>query len=419
MNSFIISLHACPRQSAPPHFLPRLACHRVTQSVLPMARAPSNGASPSRLVQAVKNMHVSGTSRCARGQQLLKPRCSQCRSRVTCTLLAGGDSNATFAQLGATVPAHTLPEKSVHRRTLPDELVGFSSPRGRRYFAEAMAEGHMEPYFPLIEQFVTQDEPTFCGLGTLTMVMNALRIDPRRRWRDETGPGWRWWSDDMFLTSCSPSLEQLRLAGITMEEFRLLAAANGASISMHRPTDAAESVSTFREAILQTASDATAPFTVTSFCRASLGQTGARHARACPACAPSVGALARVRRRQLSRAPRATRTACLLAHPVPRSRRRAQPARLTSPTPCALAGGGHFSPIGGYHAATDSALVLDVARFKYPPYWVAVPHLWQASLAVDEATGQARGWFRLSAAQRGGALGAEPGRIHGAAVGTG
>ena len=30
-------------------------------------------------------------------------------------------------------------------------------------------------------------------------------------------------------------------------------------------------------------------------------------------------------------------------------------------------GGGHFSPIGGYHATRDLALVLDVARFKYPP----------------------------------------------------
>jgi Phytochelatin synthase len=27
-------------------------------------------------------------------------------------------------------------------------------------------------------------------------------------------------------------------------------------------------------------------------------------------------------------------------------------------------GSGHFSPIAGYHAATDSVLILDVARFK-------------------------------------------------------
>ena len=182
----------------------------------------------------------------------------------------------TFAMLGGVAPSSSseLPPKSVHRRTLPESLVAFSSPLGRQYFAEAMASGHMEPYFPLIEQFVTQEEPTFCGLGTLTMVMNALRIDPRRRWHDEDGPGWRWWSDEMFLTECSGSLEQLRIAGVTMEEFRLLASANGALTTMRRPTDPGESLHTFRESILEAAHISSEAFTVSSFCRSSLGQTG-------------------------------------------------------------------------------------------------------------------------------------------------
>jgi hypothetical protein len=35
-------------------------------------------------------------------------------------------------------------------------------------------------------------------------------------------------------------------------------------------------------------------------------------------------------------------------------------------------GDGHYSPIGGYHAPSDSVLILDVARFKYPPHWCVV-----------------------------------------------
>ena len=35
-------------------------------------------------------------------------------------------------------------------------------------------------------------------------------------------------------------------------------------------------------------------------------------------------------------------------------------------------GEGHFSPNGGYEAQTDSVLLLDVARFKYPPHWLPV-----------------------------------------------
>lgn len=266
----------------------------------------------------------------------LQSTCSTCRSRSTCALVVGGDAHASFRALGGAPPSSSaaLPPKSVFRRALPDALVAFSSRRGRQMFAEAVAKGHMEPYFPLAEQFVTQNEPTFCGLGTLTMVMNALRVDPRRRWHDENGPGWRWWSDEMFPTSCTGSLDTIRAVGTTMEEFRLLAIANGADVQMRRPTDPGESLESFRGSILEAACESSDAFTATSFCRATLGQTG----------------------------------------------------------------GGHFSPIGGYHEGTDAALVLDVARFKYPPYWVPLEKLWEASLATDDVTGESRGWFTLSPA---------------------
>lgn len=32
---------------------------------------------------------------------------------------------------------------------------------------------------------------------------------------------------------------------------------------------------------------------------------------------------------------------------------------------------------GGYHAETDQVLILDVARFKYPPHWVPLKTLWE------------------------------------------
>jgi len=31
-------------------------------------------------------------------------------------------------------------------------------------------------------------------------------------------------------------------------------------------------------------------------------------------------------------------------------------------------GDGHFSPIGGYNKKNDLVLIMDVARFKYPPH---------------------------------------------------
>ena len=58
-------------------------------------------------------------------------------------------------------------------------------------------------------------------------------------------------------------------------------------------------------------------------------------------------------------------------------------------------GTGHFSPIGGYHAGEDMALILDVARFKYPPHWVPVELLWAAMNTTDDSTGLLRGSLLL------------------------
>ncbi|KAI0226272.1 hypothetical protein L0F63_003686, partial [Massospora cicadina] len=58
-------------------------------------------------------------------------------------------------------------------------------------------------------------------------------------------------------------------------------------------------------------------------------------------------------------------------------------------------GGGHFSPIGAYYAANKMALVMDVARFKYPAYWVPLDMLYKALHPCDPVTRQPRGYTLL------------------------
>ncbi|KAJ3412999.1 hypothetical protein HDV05_008650 [Chytridiales sp. JEL 0842] len=58
-------------------------------------------------------------------------------------------------------------------------------------------------------------------------------------------------------------------------------------------------------------------------------------------------------------------------------------------------GDGHFSPIGAFHADEDKVLVLDVARFKYPSYFVSVEQLYEALKPIDKETGLSRGYFLL------------------------
>ncbi|KAL3134941.1 Glutathione gamma-glutamylcysteinyltransferase 1 [Trebouxia sp. C0010 RCD-2024] len=63
-------------------------------------------------------------------------------------------------------------------------------------------------------------------------------------------------------------------------------------------------------------------------------------------------------------------------------------------------GDGHFSPVGGYHAESDMVLILDTARFKYPPHWVPLKGLYQAMAHVDSATSQPRGFLKIRANPR-------------------
>jgi hypothetical protein len=44
---------------------------------------------------------------------------------------------------------------------------------------------------------------------------------------------------------------------------------------------------------------------------------------------------------------------------------------------------GHISPLAAYDAGTDRFLLLDVARYKYPPVWVSAAELFDAMNTID------------------------------------
>ena len=53
----------------------------------------------------------------------------------------------------------------------------------QQLFMEAIQNGTMEGFYRLISYFQTQSEPAYCGLASLSMVLNALAIDPGRKWK--------------------------------------------------------------------------------------------------------------------------------------------------------------------------------------------------------------------------------------------
>ncbi|ARV19544.1 hypothetical protein AEP_02618 [Curvibacter sp. AEP1-3] len=214
-------------------------------------------------------------------------------------------------------------QPGLYRRPLPEGLIAFSSPAGRSLFREALLAGGMEGYFPLAEQFQTQVEPTYCGISSLVMVLNALEVDPKRLWKGV----WRWFSED--IADCCDQLSSIQAEGISLEGLARLAHCNGVTVQVTHAEQT--SLVQFRVLVQAVCSDENKQALIASYSRQALGQTGE----------------------------------------------------------------GHFSPIGGYHAAKDLVLLMDVARFKYPPHWVPLSLLWSAMESLDNVTGKTRGYLRV------------------------
>nr|AFK47465.1 unknown [Lotus japonicus] len=222
----------------------------------------------------------------------------------------------------------------LYRRLLPSPpAVDFASSQGKQLFLEAVQNGTMESFYRLVSYFQTQSEPAFCGLASLSMVLNALAIDPGRKWK---GP-WRWF-DESMLDCCEP-LDKIKARGISFGKLVCLAHCAGAKVEAFHASHS--SIDHFRKYVMKcsTSDDC---HVISSYHREALKQTGT----------------------------------------------------------------GHFSPIGGYHAGKDMALILDVARFKYPPHWIPLTHLWEGMNYVDESTGKTRGFMLISRPHR------EPGMLY-------
>ncbi|CAN6981721.1 unnamed protein product [Brassica rapa subsp. trilocularis] len=223
---------------------------------------------------------------------------------------------------------------SLYRRFLPSPpAIDFASVEGKRIFNEALQKGTMEGFFRLISYFQTQSEPAYCGLASLSMVLNSLSIDPGRKWK---GP-WRWF-DESMLECCEP-LEIVKDKGITFGKVVCLAHSSGAKVQAFRTTQS--TIDDFRKYVFKCSTSDNCHM-ISTYHRGVFKQTGT----------------------------------------------------------------GHFSPIGGYNAERDMALILDVARFKYPPHWVPLKLLWDAMDSIDQSTGRHRGFMLISRPHR------EPGLLY-------
>lgn len=162
----------------------------------------------------------------------------------------------------------TQPIGGHHRLPLPEPAVGFSTMLGKQYLRAALLGSTSECYFRLAEAFTTQSEPTFCGLATLAMVLNALEVDPGRKWKQN----WRWYDESMF--ACCVDLEQIKKEGIIWRQWCQLAREHGLSL---KPTLVVNSsIEEFRQ-VVRTATACDDRVLVLNYNRAVVGQAGDGH----------------------------------------------------------------------------------------------------------------------------------------------
>ena len=257
----------------------------------------------------------------------------------------------------STVTPVSLPHS--YKRALPPGCIDWSTPVGEAMTKEALREGTMECHYFLTPHFRTQSEPVYCGQSTLAMALNALQDVPQPPAPAPVPPPSsshhpRVDYEETSLDCCMPREEVMTL-GISMGTFACMARCCGCAAAFTRVAplpdvgpgtagaeeDAMVQLSALRAAVIDAVTSPGGSVLVAAYSREALGQTGA-----------------------LGRAAVGIHS-------------------------------GHYSPLGGYHGGSDSVLIMDVARFKYPPHWVPLSSLFRAMRFADPETGLARGYIRV------------------------
>jgi hypothetical protein len=228
-----------------------------------------------------------------------------------------------FATLCLLVSAAT----AAGQHPLPPQLIDFRSDHGEELLVQAESR---QAYFRLTSHFVTQENRAFCGVASMTMVLNALQVSAPEV--PELAP-YNTFTQTNVLDARTEAVvprATIRNAGLSLDQLAALLATKPVAVSVHHAEDGA--IGEFR-ARAQDHLSRPDHYVIVNYLRTAIGQEG----------------------------------------------------------------GGHHSPLAAYHRASDRFLVLDVARYKYPPVWVTTDDLFDAMNTRDAGTGdKTRGYLLVS-----------------------
>jgi glutathione-S-conjugate glycine hydrolase len=223
--------------------------------------------------------------------------------------------------LGALI---AVPARAQHA-ALPDSLISLDSAEGERLLAESSAR---RDFVPLVEQYVTQENPGYCGIASAVMVLNALQIPASK----DNAWGAPFFTQKNLFNEKARSVAQPGFqGGLTLQQLADILQSHPATAEVHYASDT--TLEAFR-GLASTNMGNPRDFIIVNYNRAEVGQEYM----------------------------------------------------------------GHISPIAAYHAASDRFLLLDVARYKYPPVWIPTDQLFRAMRTSDPVAGKSRGFLVVTGA---------------------
>ena len=118
--------------------------------------------------------------------------------------------------------------------TLPPNLISLDSPQGRALLIESAAR---EAYWPLSLQFVTQKDPSYCGVASIVMVLNALGQHAPLATGFE---GYTAYTQDNVFNAATEAIlarEVLAAQGMTLDQLGRLLDSLGVHAEVHHAND--------------------------------------------------------------------------------------------------------------------------------------------------------------------------------------
>ncbi len=218
--------------------------------------------------------------------------------------------------------AETLP--------LPQNLVGAATDAGETLLLGAEAR---EAYFPLAENFLTQKNQAFCGIASIVMVLNSMKLPAPPV--PEYDPYTTFTQDNVFNASTETVVARdvIMKQGMTLDQVGGVLATQPLLVEVHHAADS--SVDEFRDLAKKHLATPDR-FVIINYLRKAIGQEM----------------------------------------------------------------GGHISPLAAFDAETDRFLILDVARYKYPPVWVKAEELFASMNTQDsDNENKTRGYILISKAK--------------------